>query len=81
MTSSLLISRPVRKECRRTPDAFDEEATSPKSGLTEQQVTSPRCPLITCIGPSIRRLFVSERLLELLDRGLRGVVGVVGGGS
>lgn len=66
------------------PVAFDEEATSPKSGLTEQQVTSPRCPLITCIGPSTRRLFVSERLLMVLvlpERGLRGVVGVVGGGS
>ena len=63
---------------------FDEEATRPKSGLTDQQVTSPRCPLITCIGPSIRRLFVSDRLLVPLvlpDRGLRGVVGVVVGGS
>jgi hypothetical protein len=85
-TSSFLTSRPVLKECRRTPDICEEEATSPKSELTEQQVTSPRCPLRTCIGPSIRRFLEVSKilivlLLLLLAIGLLGVVGVEGGGS
>lgn len=52
----------------------------PKSGLTAQERTSPRCPLSTCIGPSSRRLRVGSTPglfvpLEI-DNGLLGVVGV-----